>query len=90
MLRGLQRHFSAFRVYLVSTPGLVPLGKGGGPVPAFDDLPPSDSGIVRAKRDLPFLCAVGNHAHFRAAEIIGPEILEPHPFHAEYAPFVAG
>ncbi len=44
----------------------------------FDDLPPADSGIGGAEGNFPFLRAVGNDAHFRAAEIVIEQVLKPH------------
>src|SRR5208283_508598 len=58
--------------------GLVPLGDGRVFVHVFDDLAPADAGVVGAEADFALLRAVGNDAHFGAAEIVVEEILEPH------------
>ncbi len=66
----------------------IPLGEVGGLVHILDDLSPADSGVVGAEGDLTFLCAVGNHAHLGAAEVVVEKILEPHTFDAEHTPDV--
>ena len=68
-------------------PGLVPLGKVGGSVPALNDLTPAQSCIVGAEGYFPLFRAIGYHTHFRTPEIIGPEILKPHPLDTKNAPF---
>lgn len=84
----LQRHFFAFCKDLVAATASMPFRQGCGPVHAFNDLSPTDAGVVRAKGDFAFLRPVGNHAHFGAAEIVGPEILKPHAFDAENPPVI--
>ena len=58
-------------------------------VHVLDDLPPADAGVVGAEGDLAHLRRVGNDAHLGAAEIVGPEILEPHAGDEHQQPLVA-
>ncbi len=57
---------------------LVPLRDGRVLVHVLDDVSPTDTGVVGAEGNLAFLRAVRNDAHFRAAEVVVEEILEPH------------
>src|SRR5690349_9417346 len=66
----------------------MPFREGCGPVHAFDDLSPADAGVVGAEGNLAFLCPIRNDAHFGAAEIVGPEILEPHAFDTQNPPVI--
>src|SRR6266699_6962137 len=67
---------------------LVPLSEVRGLVHVLDNLPPADASVVGAETDLAFLCAVGNHAHLCAAEVVVEKILKPHAFHTQDAPDV--
>jgi hypothetical protein len=58
-------------------------------VHVFDNLSPSDPGIVGAEGNFPFLRSVRDDAHFGTAKIICPKVLEPHPFNAQHSPVVA-
>src|SRR5208283_849359 len=58
---------------------LVPLGHGRVLVHVLDDLAPADAGVVGTEADFALLRAVGDDAHFGAAEVVVEEILEPHP-----------
>src|SRR5438874_13782859 len=68
---------------------LVPVGHLRVLVHVLDDLPPADAGVVRAEGDLAHLRCVGDDAHLGAAEIVSPEILEPHAGDEEQQPLVA-
>jgi hypothetical protein len=43
----------------------------------FDDVSPTDPGVVRAERNLAFLGGVGDDALFGTPEVVIKEILEP-------------
>src|ERR1017187_1213510 len=49
---------------------LVPFGKSGGHVHLLDDVPPADSGIVGAERNLALLRGIGDDALLGAPEIV--------------------
>src|SRR5207245_3182612 len=66
----------------------VPLRNSRILVHVLDDLPPADSRIVRAERDFSLLRCVRDDAHFRAAEVIVEEVLEPHPCDEQEIPRV--
>src|SRR3974390_311699 len=76
----------ALGVNLVLAVVLIPLGDGGILVHIFDDLAPSNSGVVSAEADFALLRAVGDDAHLGAAEIVIKEILEPHAGDEEEVP----
>src|SRR5258708_7127104 len=78
----------ALGVNLVLPVILVPLGDGRVLVHVFDDVAPAHAGVVRAEADFALLRAVGNDAHFSAAEIVVEEILEPHSGDEEEVPRV--
>ena len=65
-------------VDLVTPPLVVPVLGGGHHPHLLDDVPPADPRVVGAEGDLPLLGAVGDDAHLRAAEVVVPEVLEPH------------
>ena len=67
---------------------LVPVGHARRVVHLLDDVPPADSGVVGAERDLAHLRGVRNDAHFGTAEIVSPEILEPHAGDEQYEPLI--
>src|SRR5262245_5371715 len=67
---------------------LVPFGDTGRLVHVFNDLPPSDSGVISAERDLPELRRVGNDAHLRPSEVIVEQILEPHSCDEQEVPWI--
>ena len=66
----------------------VPLGDGRVLVHLLDDLPPADAGVVGAEGDLAHLRRVRDDAHLGAAEVVGPEILEPHAGDEQHQPLV--
>ena len=66
----------------------VPFGQCSGLVHAFDDLTPADTGVVGAERDFAFLRPIWDDAHFRAPEVVRPEILEPHTLDAKHTPVI--
>src|SRR5437879_10522042 len=55
----------------------------------LDDLPPSNTGVIRAEGNLALLRGVRNDAHFRAAEVVIEQILEPHPRDEQEVPRIA-
>jgi len=67
----------------------MPFGQCSGPVHAFDDLTPADAGVVGAERDFAFLRSIWDDAHFRAPEVVGPEILKPHTLDAKNTPVIS-
>src|SRR5208283_4726463 len=78
----------AFGVDFVLAVGLVPFGDSRVLVHVFDDLAPADAGVVGAEADFALLRAVGDDAHFGAAEIVVEEILEPHAGDEEEVPWI--
>src|SRR5882762_6618049 len=88
MLVGAEVDALALGVNLVLSVVLVPLGDGRVLVHVFDDVAPAHTGVVRAEADFALLRAVGNDAHFGAAEIVVEEILEPHAGDKEEVPRV--
>ena len=84
-----ERHgFAWIRVYRVLAVGGVPFSHARVLVHLLHDVPPADAGIVGAERDFAHLRPVRNDAHLRPAEVVGPEILEPHPGHEQHEPLV--
>src|SRR6185369_6537967 len=69
---------------------LEPLARGRHHVHVLDDLPPAYPGIVRAEGDLALLRPVRDHAHLGAAEVVGPQVLEPHAPDPEELPVPRG
>src|SRR6478672_1911484 len=65
---------------------LVPLGDGRGLVHVLDDLPPADSGGVRAEGNFTQLRRIRNDAHLGASEVIVEQILEPHSSNEQEVP----
>src|SRR5215475_13232705 len=84
-----QLHILAPRKDLMTSVVLIPLRHGGVLVHILDDIAPTDTGVVSAKRNLTFLGTVRNDAHFRAAEVVVEEILEPHTGDKEEVPTIA-
>src|SRR6267143_1528131 len=76
----------ALGVDLVLPVILVPLGDGRVLVHVFDDVAPAHAGVVRAEADFALLRAVGDDAHFGAAEVVVEKILEPHAGDEEEVP----
>src|SRR6185369_12278689 len=72
------RHVLAAGENLVTAVLLIPLRDGRVLVHVLDDVAPADTRVVRAERNLTFLRAVRDDAHFSAAEVVVEEILEPH------------
>ena len=72
------RHFFTVGEDLVTAVVLVPLGDRRVLVHVLDDVSPADTRVVCAEGNFAFLRAVGDDAHFGAAEIVVEEILEPH------------
>src|SRR5258708_5451411 len=68
----------ALGVDLMLAVRLVPLGDGRVLVHVLDDFAPADTGVVCAEGNFALLRGVRDDAHFRAAEIVVKEILEPH------------
>src|SRR4030095_4192572 len=68
----------------------VPLSKIRGLVHVLDNLSPTHSCVVGTERDLALLSAVGDHAHFSAAEIVIEKILKPHALDAKHSPLISG
>src|ERR1700720_4341730 len=66
----------------------VPVCDGGVPIHLLDDLAPSYTRVVRAKGDLSHLGRVRDDAHLGAAEVVGPQILKPHPGDEQQEPLV--
>ena len=83
-----QRNLFAARKDFVAAVLLVPFGHGRVLVHVFDDIAPTDSGIVRAETNLTFLRAVGNDAHFGAPKVVVEKILEPHPGDKQEVPAI--
>src|ERR1035437_10371416 len=84
-----ERHGRArIRVHRVLPVLLVPLRDRRRLLHLLDDVAPADAGVVRAERDLAHLRRVGDDAHLRATEIVGPQILEPHPRDEQDQPLV--
>src|SRR6267154_372584 len=79
MLEALKVDGLALGIDFMLAVRLVPLGHGRVLMHVLDDLPPAHAGVVRAEADLALLRRVRNDAHFRAAEVIVEQILEPHP-----------
>ena len=67
---------------------LVPLRQGRRLMHILDNLAPTHAGIIGTERDLSILRPVWDDAHLSPAEIVGPQVLKPHPFHAEDSPFI--
>src|SRR5436190_8303519 len=67
---------------------LVPVDDRSRLMPLLDDVAPADARVVGAERNLALLCAVGDDAHLGAAEIVRPQILEPHPRDEQHEPLV--
>src|SRR5437870_1413333 len=67
---------------------LVPFGDGRGLVHVLDDLPPTDSGVVRAEGDLTELGRVRNDAHLGTAEVVIEKVLEPHSGDKQEVPWI--
>ena len=88
VLRGLEVHLLPFGENLMTPSLLVPLRQCCRLMHVFEYLPPTHTGVVGAEGDLSLLRTVGNHTHFCSAEIVRPEVLEPHPFDTEDTPFV--
>src|SRR5882757_9254502 len=85
---GAEVDILALGVNLVLAVVLVPLGDGRVLVHVLDDVAPSHTGVVRAEADFALLRAVGDDAHFGAAEIVIEQILEPHAGDEEEVPRV--
>ena len=88
MRRGFERNFLPFGEDFMAPARSMPFCECGRPVHALDHLTPTDAGVVSAERNLTFLGSIWDDAHFRAPEVIRPEILEPHTFNAQYAPII--
>src|SRR5205085_4176959 len=73
---------------LVASMLLVPLGEGGGHVHLLDDVAPAHARVVRAEADLAFLRRVRDDALLGAAEIVVPQVLEPHAGDEQEVPAV--
>src|SRR6185503_21102438 len=67
---------------------LIPLRNGRILVHVLDDVSPTDACVVSTEGNLTFLCSVRNDAHFRAAEVVVEEILEPHACDEEKVPTI--
>src|SRR3954469_17734877 len=67
----------------------MPFRQRRGSMHAFDHLTPADSRVVGAEGNLAFLRSIGDDAHFRAPEVVRPQILEPHSLYAKNTPFIA-
>src|SRR5215831_9213196 len=67
----------------------IPLSYGGVLVHVLNDIAPADSRVVCAEGNLAFLRPVGNDAHFRAAEIIIEQVLEPHSCYEQEVPAIS-
>ena len=97
VLRNVQRHGLTDRqrhgLARVGVDGVlavlaIPVGDGRVLVHLLDDLPPADAGVVGAEGDLAHLRRVRDDAHLGAAEVVGPEILEPHAGDEHQQPLV--
>src|SRR5688572_23306762 len=66
----------------------IPLGQGGGHVHLFNDIAPTDAGIVSTEADFAFLRGVRDDALLGAAEIVIKEILEPHSGNEQEVPTI--
>src|ERR1051325_1255121 len=73
-------------VNLVLFVSLIPFRDRRRLVHVLDDLSPSDAGVVGAEGNLTELSRVRNDAHFRAAEVVVEQILEPHTGDKEEVP----
>ena len=73
-----QVHLLPGGVNLMLAVRLVPLRDGRVLVHVLDDFPPADARVVRAEGNFTLLRGVRDDAHFRAAEIVVEQILEPH------------
>src|ERR1041385_1121671 len=67
---------------------LIPLRDSRVLVHVLDDVSPTDTGVVSTERNLAFLRAVRDDAHFSATEIVVEEILEPHTRDEEEVPAI--
>src|SRR5262249_33720381 len=89
VLEGIERYVMAAGVDSMLPMLLIPLSDRSGLVHVLDDFAPTDSGVVRAERDLTKLRRIRNDAHFRAAKIIVEQILEPHSCNEQEVPRIA-
>src|SRR5215471_2298685 len=89
MLGAAKLHSLAPGEYLVPSVLLIPPGQRGGHMHLLNDVPPSYTGIVSAKRDFPFLRSVRNNALLGPAKIVIEQVLEPHARHEQQVPAVA-
>src|ERR1043166_1566073 len=67
---------------------LIPLRDSRVLVHVLDDVSPTDTGVVSTERNLAFLRAVRDDAHFSATEIVVEEILEPHTCDEQEVPAI--
>src|ERR1700692_2875921 len=79
MLKTLEVDGLALGINLMLAVVLVPLGHRRVLMHVLDGLPPAYAGVVRTEADLALLRRVRDDAHFRAAEVVVEQILEPHP-----------
>src|SRR5262249_32262771 len=71
-------HFPATREDFVPAVFFVPFRHGCVLMHVLNNVSPTDTRIIGAETDLPFLRSVRNDAHLSAAEIVIKQILEPH------------
>src|SRR4029453_18581252 len=73
---------------LVTSILFIPLSNSGVLVHVLNNVAPTDSVVVGTERNLTFLGAVRNDAHFGAAKIVVEKILKPHTRDEEEVPAI--
>src|SRR3990172_8217803 len=86
MVTAAKRNILTGGVNGMLTVPLIPLCDGRVLVHLFQDVWPTDPGVICAERNFAFQRSVGDDAHFGAPEVVVKQVLEPHAGNKQKVP----